>query len=232
MGRLPRKRSTDVSLDDARTDAARTHFDRWSRTYESDRSSRRLGEIQRRALAKLELGPDDVFLDVACGTGAAVRAAAAVARRAVGFDVSAGMIGRARELAGRIDNAEFVEGDVAQGLPFEDGEFTAVLCTTAFHHLPRQREALAELARVLAPSGRIVISDANRRHPAVFALDLVLRRTQRSHVGMRSPKWIARRLRRAGLHDVSVETTWRGLWAITRAEKPAKRGLRLRRARP
>ena len=72
-------------------------------------------------------------------------------------------------------------------LPFEDGAFTALVCTTAFHHFPRPRETIAEMSRVLAPGGRLVIADANRRHPTVFALDLVLRVTQRSHAGFRSP---------------------------------------------
>jgi len=47
----------------------------------------------------LELGPGDRLLDVGCGTGAAVRAAARIADRAVGVDLSRAMIERAREMA-------------------------------------------------------------------------------------------------------------------------------------
>jgi ubiquinone/menaquinone biosynthesis C-methylase UbiE len=212
--------------EDSRTQAARKHFDRWSKTYESDHSAHTMQKLQLQVLEKLELGPDDVVLDVACGTGVAVREAAKLARRAVGFDVSPGMIEQARGRAEGIANADFVEGDVTSGLPFEDGEFTALLCSNAFHHFANQREAIAEIARVLAPGGRIVIADANRRQPLVFALDLVLRSTQKSHVGFRSPRWIARRLRKAGLRETTIETIWKGGYAFVEAHRPGRRQLR------
>jgi ubiquinone/menaquinone biosynthesis C-methylase UbiE len=176
--------------------------------------------VQQRALALLDLRADDVLLDVACGTGAAVRDGAALVKRATGFDVSAGMIEQARSFASGVANVEFVEGDISAALPFADGEFTALLCSTVFHHFPRPRAALAEFARVLAPGGRLVIADGNRRHPAVFTLDLVLRRAQKSHVGVRSPQWIARNLRAAGLAGTSVTTIWLGAYAFTKAQRP------------
>jgi len=52
-------------VEDPRTEAARAHFDRWSATYEQDRASRRLREIQTTALAMLALMPDDELLDIA-----------------------------------------------------------------------------------------------------------------------------------------------------------------------
>ncbi|MBV9797594.1 MAG: methyltransferase domain-containing protein [Solirubrobacterales bacterium] len=174
-------------MEDPRTEAARAHFDRWSATYEQDRASRRLREIQTTALAMLALMPDDELLDIACGTGAAVRGASPIATRAVGFDLSPAMVARARERAAALANVEFFEGDVSGPLPFADGEFTAVLCTTAFHHFPRPQQTIVEIARVLAPGGRLLIADANGSHPAVFMLDLMLRIFQRSHVGCRSP---------------------------------------------
>lgn len=206
-------------VEDTRTRAARKQFDRWSATYETDRSARMMQEIQGRAVARLELGPEDLVLDVACGTGAAVRQAASLARRAVGFDVSAGMIAQARALAAGIGNVEFVEGDIGGALPFADGEFTALLCSTAFHHFPSPRQAINEFVRVLAPGGRIVVADANRRHPIVLVLDLVLRVAQRSHVGFRSPQWIARRLRAAGFRDATIETIWIGGYAFVTARR-------------
>jgi ubiquinone/menaquinone biosynthesis C-methylase UbiE len=211
-------------VEDTRTRAARTHFDRWSDTYERDAAARWLREVQTQALAALALTGDDVLLDVACGTGAAVRDAASAVHRAVGFDLSPGMIAQAQSRAreNRLDNVEFRQGDVSGRLPFEDGTFTAVVCTTAFHHFPRPRDTVGEMSRVLAPAGRLVIADANRRHPAVFALDLVLRVAQRSHVGFRSPAQLMRDLAAAGFPRVSYCTIrWRS-YAFVRAEKAAR----------
>ena len=208
-------------MEDARTTAARAHFDRWSETYEHDSAARWLREVQTQALAALALNRDDVLLDLGCGTGAAVRDAAPDTRRSVGFDLSPGMIAEAQARAheAHLDNVEFRVGDVSGPLPFEDGAFTTLVCTTAFHHFPHPEETIAEMARVLAPRGRLVIGDANRRHPAVFALDLVLRMTQRSHAGFHAPARIMRDLCAAGLHRVSFCTTrWRS-YAFVRAEK-------------
>src|SRR5689334_8447548 len=87
----------------------------------------------RRALDALELTSADRFLDLGCGSGVAVRSAAAVASRAVGVDISTRMLARARGLAEGVPNVTFTEANVSS-LPFEDGAFTAVLSTAAFHH--------------------------------------------------------------------------------------------------
>jgi ubiquinone/menaquinone biosynthesis C-methylase UbiE len=208
-------------VEDTRTTAARTHFDRWSETYENDSAARWLREVQSQALAALALTENDVLLDVGCGTGAAVRDAAPTVSRAVGFDLSPGMIAQAREraAAGGTGNVEFEVGDGSGPLPFGDGAFTALVCTTAFHHFPRPRDTINEMSRVLAPGGRLVIADANRRHPAVFALDLVLRVAQQSHAGFRSPAQLMHDLCAAGFAGVSYCTVrWRS-YAFIRGEK-------------
>jgi ubiquinone/menaquinone biosynthesis C-methylase UbiE len=206
-------------VEDPRTQAARTHFDRWSATYEQDRGGRRLREIQTHALQMLRLQPSDVLLDLGCGTGAGVREASAAVARAVGFDLSPAMIARARALADGLANVEFFEGDVSGRLPVANAEFTAVLCTTAFHHFPRQMDTIAEIARVLEPGGRLVIADANRSHPAVFVLDLALRLLQPSHVGFRSPTRLRSDLRAAGFAEATTSTIWGGAYAFVRTER-------------
>ena len=206
-------------MEDARTTAARTHFDRWSATYESGPGARRLQDLQTAALAALGLCGDDALLDLACGTGAAVRQAAPTVRRAVGFDLSPEMIAQARQLAANIANVEFREGDVSGPLPFSDGEFTAIVCTTAFHHFPRPLDTIAEMFRVLAPGGRVVIADFNRRNPVVFAADLALKRLQASHFGLRSPSRLMRDLCAAGFARTSFCTISGRLYAFVRAEK-------------
>jgi ubiquinone/menaquinone biosynthesis C-methylase UbiE len=207
------------TIEDRRTSAARTHFDRWSSSYEQGGGARRFQELQGRALGMLELGAEDLLLDLGCGTGVAVREAAEVVRQAVGLDLSSGMIAQARDRSAGLANVEFVEGDTSAPLPFAAGAFTAALCTTAFHHFPRQEAVLRELGRVLAPGGRVVIADANRRHPVVFGFDLILRVVQKSHVGFRGPAWIARGLRKAGFSDLRVETAWGGAYVFVGARK-------------
>jgi len=99
------------------------------------------------------------------------------------------------------------------------GEFTAIVCTTAFHHFPRPLDTIAEMSRVLAPGGRLVIGDFNRRHPAVFVADLAQKRLQSSHFGLRSPAQLMSDVCAAGFARASFCAIWGRLYAFVRAEK-------------
>jgi ubiquinone/menaquinone biosynthesis C-methylase UbiE len=194
----------------------REHFDRWSGEYEHDQVSRWLQELQLEALGALEPGPDDRLLDVGCGSGAAIRAAAASVDRAVGVDLSQGMIDRARELACATSNVEFSVAD-AEALPFEDDTFTALLCTTSFHHYPDPERAVAEMARVLTPGGRIVIADMVTDRLIMRICDQVLRHTQRSHVGCQRSSELARLLAAAGFSPPTGRPLFHRFFAIVEA---------------
>jgi SAM-dependent methyltransferase len=59
----------------------------------------------------------------------------------------------------------------AKALPYPDGAFEAVLCNTIVHHIPEPARALAEMARVLAPGGTLLVRDLARPEtPADVAL--------------------------------------------------------------
>ena len=200
---------------------ARRHFDRWARDYEQDRRSRWLAQPQCDALAALDLRGGDRFLDVGCGSGAAVRRAAEVVERAVGADLSPAMIARARGLAAGLENVEFVEAD-SERLPFADGAFSAVLCTTSFHHYPDPRRAAAEMARVLSPGGRLVIGDGCSDRLGARILDLCLRLFQPSHVHLYRSRELEHLLAEAGFARQSSRLLWKGGYMIVSAFKDAE----------
>jgi len=64
--------------------------------------------------------------------------------------------------AGVVDRIEF---HLANGgdLPFEEGSFEAVTMINVLHHLDNADEVLPEIARVLIPGGRLIISDFTDR---------------------------------------------------------------------
>jgi ubiquinone/menaquinone biosynthesis C-methylase UbiE len=201
-----------------KTDARRT-FDRWAGSYERDPFSRMIARLQRDALEALELGKGDRLLDVGCGTGAAVRAAAEVAERAVGVDLSPRMLAEARERASGLSGVEFVEGD-SEDLPFGDGEFTAVLCTTSLHHYPRPETAVREMARVLAQGGRAVIGDGTSDAVVMKVSDFVLRKFEPGHVHFHRVEDLRRLLQDAGLERTEARSVWRGIYGLAFASKP------------
>jgi ubiquinone/menaquinone biosynthesis C-methylase UbiE len=119
----------------------------------------------RIALGLLALESGDRVLDVACGTGGFTRtfARAAGDGLAIGLDASPTMLARA---AAETDaaNVAYVLGDAAS-LPFRDGSFDAVCCFAALYLIERPMDAVAEIARVLAPGGRVALLASCNRGP-------------------------------------------------------------------
>jgi SAM-dependent methyltransferase len=100
-------------------------------------------------------------LDVATGGGRAAIALAQQGFRVTGIDLSPAMVEQARRQTTRANvHAEFVEGD-AEALPFDDASFDAALFAgNSIGHLDADgmRRCAQELARVLRPLGRVIIS--------------------------------------------------------------------------
>jgi ubiquinone/menaquinone biosynthesis C-methylase UbiE len=173
---------------------------------------------QQEALGALALQPNDRFLDVGCGTGAAVRAAAPVVERAVGVDIVPAMIMRAKALAAELPRAEFVVGD-SEKLPFPGAAFTALLCTASFHHYPDPERALAEMARVLTPGGKLVIADGTADLRIARLVDRLLRLLDRSHVRLYRTTELVELVIGAGFGEVDVCHLWDGGYAILNARR-------------
>ena len=109
------------------------------------------------------------FLDYACGHGTqTLRAARAGAKLAVGIDISETSVRNAMENAreaGLGDRARFLQRDCEDtGLPA--GSFSAALCSGMLHHLDLNR-AYPELARLMAPGGRILCVEALSYNPVI-----------------------------------------------------------------
>ncbi|MFB6172470.1 MAG: class I SAM-dependent methyltransferase [Haloarculaceae archaeon] len=103
--------------------------------------------------------PDDVVLDLGCGTGAVALALAPLAGRVIGRDISEGMLAQAREKAAErgLDGVEFGTGTFRE--PDVDGPVDVVTSNFALHHLSdaEKREAIQVIAD-LGPR-RFVLGD-------------------------------------------------------------------------
>ena len=100
------------------------------------------------------------MLDAGCGLGygTAMLAERRPAKLA-GVDLSSEALERARQELG--ETAELVAGDIRE-LSFEADSFDVVVCFEVIEHMEHQERALAELRRVLAPQGTLLISSPNR----------------------------------------------------------------------
>lgn len=98
----------------------------------------------------------ECVLDVACGTGVATRIAAQCTGSAVGIDIDPAMI----EVARRHDvsdrcRIEWRCADASR-LAFDSDTFDLCLCLQGLQHFADRERALAEIRRVLKPTGRFV----------------------------------------------------------------------------
>ena len=109
--------------------------------------------VERAAIAEGE-----TVVDVGCGTGNAALLAAALGARVTGVDPAARLLEVARGRAADEGlQATFVAGDAAS-IPLEDAAADVVLSVFGVIFAPDPAAAAAELARVTAPDGRILLS--------------------------------------------------------------------------
>ncbi len=118
-------------------------------------------------------------LDIGCGSGRLLLDLTRRGFETVGIDLSPTMIDATRELFRRNGLAppELFVADV-ESLPFGDGRFDLVTAGGVIEYLAEDDAALAEIRRVLAPGGRLVVSVRNARNlsrPLVLARDALRR---------------------------------------------------------
>ncbi len=127
------------------------YYDEFSAGYEKRRHHGYHALIDRlEVAATLPYASGARVLEAGCGTGLILRQIAPLARRAVGLDLSTGMLQKAR---GR--GLDVVHGSVTD-LPFGDGEFDLAYSFKVLAHVERIERAMAEMARVVRPGGHVI----------------------------------------------------------------------------
>lgn len=119
----------------------------------------------------LRLDPDKELrlLDIGTGPGSiplhfkAFRPKTAI----TGLDVDLPMLAQAQKLSAKLGRpASFVQAE-GERLPFADASFDVVTCFYAMHHMDAPGEMLAEVDRVLAPDGVLLLIDFRRDMPGL-----------------------------------------------------------------
>jgi ArsR family transcriptional regulator len=143
----------------ARAARTRTFFDAVGPEWDALRKVFNDDALRARAVAHLVPAGLRVA-DIGTGTGILAAELARLGLRVVAIDHSARMLeaANAKLTADGVKGVELRQGEASQ-LPLEDGAVDAAFAHMVLHYLPSPSDALREMARVLAPGGRIVIVD-------------------------------------------------------------------------
>ncbi len=134
-----------------------SYYDEFANWYENERHDGYHAFIDRlESDLILPLSPNKDVLEVGCGTGLILDKIQPVAGRAVGIDLSDGMLEGARKRG-----LEVYKSD-ACSLPFEDETFDLVYSFKVLAHVEDIDTALAEMSRVTRPGGKLVLEFYNR----------------------------------------------------------------------
>jgi len=138
-------------------DAAAASYDgKWAISFD-ERSVRYVRERAERMLPRRRYGR---VLEIGSGTGFFLLNLwkAGYVEEAHATDISPGMLAVCAESARRIGCDLRTQTADAEGLPYGDGEFDLVVGHAFLHHLPDPKGAIAEMHRVLRPSGALFIA--------------------------------------------------------------------------
>jgi ArsR family transcriptional regulator len=104
------------------------------------------------------IDPALVVGDLGCGTGQLTEVVAPYVRQVIAVDSSTDMLDAARLRLGGAGNVDLRQGEL-ESLPIAAGELDAAMLSLVLHYSPSPGRALAEVARVLRPGGRVLVVD-------------------------------------------------------------------------
>ena len=135
----------------------------------ADHSRQQIETVREQVRTFVAPTGDERALDSGTGAGTLALALAPLVREVVGVDIVPELLERARK--GAPENVTFVEGD-ATNLPFDSGSFDLACTRRTLHHIAHPEPAIAELARVTAPGGRVFVDDQIAPVDPLVALEL------------------------------------------------------------
>ena len=181
--------------------------------------------VARKSVQLLANQAGGAVLDVGCGTGivASELSRGGTHRITIGLDASHDMLTIAAKRMKRTASHAYIVRGEGEALPFRDNSFEYVVSLLVLHHLPPDVKdaALAEMLRVLRPSGRLYVADFGVPASLIGRL-LVAALRRHAHAAEQFTDGVTPLLARAGFVDVQNMATQAGVIHHLLAAKPPR----------
>lgn len=170
---------------------------RWDRMREGFFSEK----VREAAYAAARVQPDALAADVGAGTGFMTEGLVARGVRVIAVDQSEAMIDTMRRKFGDTEMVDYRLARADDRMPIDDGAVDYVFANMYLHHVESPPEAIREMARIVRPGGKVVITDLDA-HDHEF-----LRREHHDRWMGFKREQIAAWFVEAGLKNVTVSCT-------------------------
>jgi ubiquinone/menaquinone biosynthesis C-methylase UbiE len=189
--------------------STRDHYDRLAASYDENwaaHSEAFNGWMSERILERLDLKVDDRVVDLGCGTGIFSKALVTQVHEVVCVDPSSKMLAELPKTSAALIPIQASAEDIASGgvrLPYD--HIDGILIKEALHHVHNRETAVAGLARLLAPGGRMLVVTL----PTVISYPLFRRALEVFTEHQPDPADIAAAMQAAGLSVTVTYDTYR-----------------------
>lgn len=140
------------------TNPSAAYFKQVAGEWDTMRSGYFTEAVREAAISKAYLHPGMEVADVGAGTGFVAAGLAPLVKKVHVLDGSEAMLKVARQNLAQFSNMEFKVAD-GLALPLPDNSLDAVFANMYLHHCPDPLGAIREMARILRPGGRLVLTD-------------------------------------------------------------------------
>jgi len=137
------------------------HYDQQAIVYDVQYLGEQNAKIED-ALSSIELKPNEVVLDLGCGTGFLFQHIAKTIRLLVGLDISSKALREAKKCTKNLSNTELIRAD-ADNTPFPDQIFDRIFAITLLQNMPNPMKTITEMKRVGKPQSTFVITGLKKR---------------------------------------------------------------------
>jgi len=133
-----------------------TVADQWDTMRESFFSK----NVREKAFDKASLQPGKLAADIGAGTGFITEGLIHKGLSVIAVDQSAAMLDKLKLKFSSSNQIDYRVGE-AEKLPIEDNLVDYVFANMFLHHVDNPLEAIKEMARILKPEGKLVITDVD-----------------------------------------------------------------------